>query len=96
MAVQALYFSDRDGKEKAMADPSNLLFTTKKQADERDKMLELSDELRVFLEANVDGLNEELAEKCALVLAEQRDLLQKALKKPSLLNQSESDEKVEA
>lgn len=90
MAVQALYFSDRDGKEKAMADPSNLLFTSKKEADERDKMLELSDELRVFLESKVEGLSEELAEKCALVMAEHRDLLQKALKKPSLLNLPES------
>lgn len=90
MAVQALYFSDRDGKEKAMADPSNLLFTSKKEADERDKMLELSDELRVFLESKVEGLSEELAEKCALVMAEHRDLLQKALKKPSLLNQTDS------
>lgn len=87
MGVQTLYFSDRDGKEKAMADPSNLLFTSKKAADERDKMLEFSDELRVFLERQVEGIDEQMAEQCALVLAQNRELLARALKKPELLNQ---------
>ena len=96
MGVQALYFSDRDGKEKAMANPSKLLFTSKKEADERDKMLELSDELRDFLQANVEGLPEDMAEKCALALASQKDLLQKALKKPSVLNAVEPDAEPEA
>jgi len=88
MGVQALYFSDRDGKEKAMADPNNLLFTSKKEADERDKMLEFSDELRVFLERRVEGIGEQMAEQCALVLAQERELLARALKKPELLNQT--------
>ncbi len=88
MGVQALYFSDRDGKEKAMADPNNLLFTSKKEADERDKMLEFSDELRVFLERRVEGIGEKMAEQCALVLAQDRELLARAVKKPELLNQA--------
>jgi dsDNA-binding SOS-regulon protein len=51
-------------------------------------MLELSDELRVFLERRVEGIGEQMAEQCALVLAQERELLARALKKPELLNQT--------
>lgn len=86
MGVNALYYSSRDGEERAMADPKNLLFASKKDADERDKMLELAEELREFLTHRVDGLSEDLADQCAVALAKERDLLAKALKKPSVLN----------
>lgn len=91
MGVQALYFSDRDGQEKAMANPSELLFASKKEADERDKMLELAEELREFLVRRVDGLSEDIADQCAVALAEERTLLAKALKKPSALNEPASN-----
>lgn len=95
MSVNALYYSSRDGEERAMADPTNLLFASKKEADERDKMLELAEELREFLTSRVEGLSEELADQCAVALAKERDLLGKALKKPSLLNATTTEQESE-
>lgn len=86
MAVQAVYFSDRDGLNMALKNPETMLFTSKADADARDKVLELAEEIQVYLARNVEGLSDELAEKCAMVIAEDKDLFQKALKKPDLLN----------
>ncbi|MBK1851855.1 MULTISPECIES: YebG family protein [unclassified Marinobacter] len=86
MAVQAVYFSDRDGLDMALKNPETMLFTSKADADARDKVLELAEEIQVYLARNVEGLSDELAEKCAMVIAEDKDLFQKALKKPDLLN----------
>ena len=88
MAVQALYFSERDGQEMALKNPQKMLFANKADADARDKMLELSEEIMVFLKGRVKDLSDEQAEQCALAIAEERDLFGKALKKPSLLNQA--------
>lgn len=87
MAVQALYFSERDGQDMALKNPEKMLFANKADADARDKMLELSEEIMVFLKGKVKDLSDEQAEQCALAIAEERDLFGKALKKPSLLNQ---------
>ncbi|TGN39306.1 YebG family protein [Marinobacter confluentis] len=87
MAVKALYFSERDGQDMALKNPEKMLFANKADADARDKMLELSEEILMFLKSKVDGLSEEHAEQCALAIAEERDLFLRALKKPSLLNQ---------
>src|SRR5690554_4791935 len=86
MAVQAVYFSDRDGLDMALKNPETMFFTSKADADARDKVLELAEEIQVYLARNVEGLSDELAEKCAMVIAEDKDLFQKALKKPDLLN----------
>ncbi|MBU2874258.1 YebG family protein [Marinobacter salexigens] len=86
MAVQAVYFSDRDGLDMALKHPETMLFTSKADADARDKVLELAEEIQVYLARKVEGLSDELAEKCAMVIAEDKDLFQKALKKPDLLN----------
>ncbi|WP_203143359.1 YebG family protein [Marinobacter mangrovi] len=91
MAVQALYFSERDGQEMALKNPDKMLFTNKADADARDRMLELSEEIMVFLQSRVEGLSDDLAEQCALSIAQKKDLFQKALKKPSLLNASRED-----
>lgn len=91
MAVQAVYFSDKDGLDMALKHPETLLFSNKADADARDKVLELSEEIREFLTRKVEGLDEETADRCALAIAESKDLFQKALKKPSLLNAAESD-----
>lgn len=91
MAVKALYFSERDGQDMALKHPETMLFTTKADADARDKMLELSEEIMVFLQKRVEGLSDELAERCALTIAEEKDLFQRALKKPELLNQTTDD-----
>ena len=49
MAVQAVYFSDRDGLDMALKNPETMLFTSKAEADARDKVLELAEEIQVFL-----------------------------------------------
>ena len=49
-------------------------------------MLELAEEIQVFLGRKVEGLGDDLAERCAMAIAEDKDLFQKALKKPELLN----------
>lgn len=86
MAVQAVYFSDRDGLDMALKHPDTMLFTSKAEADARDKVLELAEEIQVFLSRKVEGLGDDQAELCAMAIAEERDLFQKALKKPELLN----------
>ena len=88
MAVQALYYSDKDGLEMALKHADTLLFSSKADADARDKVLELAEEITQYLNTKVAGLSEELAEKVALVIAEDKDLFAKALKKPSLLNET--------
>lgn len=86
MAVQAVYFSDRDGLDMALKHPETMLFTSKADADARDKILELAEEIQVFLARKVEGLGDDMAEKCAMAIAEDKDLFQKALKKPDVLN----------
>ncbi|MGO1462239.1 MAG: YebG family protein [Oleiphilaceae bacterium] len=86
MAVQAVYFSDRDGLDMALKHPETMLFTSKADADARDKILELAEEIQIFLARKVEGLGDDMAEKCAMAIAEDKDLFQKALKKPELLN----------
>ncbi len=87
MAVQALYYSERDGLEMALKHPDTMLFSSKAEADARDKVLELAEEITQFLQARVEGMDEAMAEKAALAIAEEKDLFGKALKKPSLLNE---------
>jgi dsDNA-binding SOS-regulon protein len=95
MAVQALYFSERDGQDMALKNPERMLFANKADADARDKMLELSEEILVFLKGRVKDLSDEQAEQCALAIAEERDLFLRALKKPSLLNEAVADSQSE-
>ena len=85
MSVQALFYSDRDGLEKAMEE--NRVYSTKAEADARDKLLELADEMRDFLVRNCNGLDEDTADKVSMVIAENRDLMKKAISKPSLLSE---------
>jgi len=88
MAVQQLYYTAKDGLEGALQNPATRLLAHKKEADARDRMLELAEEIQVFLEKRVDGLSDELAEQVSVVIAENSALFQKALKKPSVLNES--------
>lgn len=88
MAVKALYYSERDGLDMALKHPDKMLFASKAEADARDKVLELSMEIMLYLQKKVDGLSEAHAEQCALAIAEDKELFQKAFRKPSLLNDS--------
>ena len=90
MAVKAIYYSERDGLEMALKNPDTMIFASKTDADARDKQLELAEELREFLVTRVEGLQEQLADQVAMTIAEHKDLIAKSLKKPSLLNQTES------
>ncbi|MBE0485639.1 YebG family protein [Marinobacter sp.] len=90
MAVQSLFYSDRDGLEMALKTPDSMLFTTKADADARDKMLELSENIQLWLEKKIPTMPEEFTEQCALLIAENKDLFQRALKKPELLSDTET------
>ncbi|MBY6033325.1 YebG family protein [Marinobacter daepoensis] len=92
MGVKALYYSERDGLDMALKNPDKMLFSSKADADARDKILELSEEITTFLQRKVSGLSEELAEQCALAIAEEKELFTRALKKPELLNETEDTE----
>ena len=52
MAVQALYYSERDGLEMALKHPDTMLFSSKAEADARDKVLELAEEITALSPAN--------------------------------------------
>lgn len=78
MAVTTLYMSDRD--------PEKRTFTDKKEADALDKKLEFAENLRVFLETRIVGLDEEKAEEIGLLIADYKDEMIVALKgKPEVL-----------
>ncbi len=89
MAVVTLYMSDRD---------SNQTFTDKKLADNYDKMLELAENVSLWIEKSIDGLSEEQVESIGMLIAENKEVLAKAIKgKPEILlqeEQIEADEKV--
>lgn len=91
MAVNQLFYSDKDGLDMAVKHPDTLLFKSKAEADARDKMLELAENIRVFLMARVEGLSEELADECSVAIAQNKALFQKALKKPDVLVEAVAD-----
>ena len=84
MAVVTLYMSDRDQSK---------TFTDKKEADNYDKMLELAENVSLWMEKEIPGLNEEQVESIGILLAENKETLLKALKgKPELLLQDSDSE----
>ncbi|MGY3900923.1 YebG family protein [Aeromonas lusitana] len=73
MAVEIKYVVVRGGVEK-------MTFTSKKEADAYDKLLDTADELMTLLAGAPVELTAEQQESLAFYLAEQRDLLQNVLK----------------
>lgn len=71
MAVVTLFMSDRD---------TSKTFTSKKEADAYDKMLELAEGLSGFIEQNIEGLDEQQIEDLGLLLARNKDKLSAAIK----------------
>ncbi|MFQ3171622.1 MAG: dsDNA-binding SOS-regulon protein [Oleispira sp.] len=71
MAVVTLFMSDRDISK---------TFTSKKEADEYDKLLELAEAVSHFMEQNIAGLSEQQVEEIGLVFARNKDLLAQAIK----------------
>mgnify|MGYP005998517657 CR=1 FL=1 len=86
MAVVTLFMSDRD---------TSRTFTSKKEADEYDKMLELAEAVSFFVEQNIEGLDETQIENIGLLFARQKEQLAQALKGKTdvLFTPQESDEK---
>lgn len=67
MSVEVRYHVIRDGKEVAM-------YTTKKEADEHDKMLNIAENLAEFIEeAEAIQLDENVLEELTIYLAKHRD-----------------------
>jgi len=84
MAVVTLFMSDRD---------TNKTFTSKKDADAYDKMLELAEAISGFVETNIEGLNDTQVEELGLLLARNKDQLSSAIKgkTEALFEQAETD-----
>ncbi|NTS78341.1 YebG family protein [Catenovulum sp. SM1970] len=70
MGVRALWQCDRDGK----------MFTSKKEADLYDKMLELAELVSDVIGSNVEGLNEGQLENIGRLVAENKEQFTNAFK----------------
>ncbi|MDT7450663.1 DNA damage-inducible protein YebG [Citrobacter koseri] len=73
MAVEVKYVVIREGEEK-------MSFTSKKDADAYDKMLDTADLLDIWLEQSPVAMEDEQREALSLWLAEQKDVLSTILK----------------
>ncbi len=74
MAVVTLFMSDRDPQK---------TFTDKKSADNYDKILELAENVSVWMENSIEGLSDQQTEAIGMLIAENKDLLAKAIKSKS-------------
>jgi uncharacterized protein len=84
MAVVTLYMSDRDQSK---------TFSDKKEADNYDKMLELAENVSIWMEKEIEGLSEAQTESIGMLIAQNKDNLFKALKgKPEVLLEPEGAE----
>ena len=73
MAITTQYVVSHKGVEK-------LVTTDKKAADQYDKMLDVADNLVVYIEAKGIKLDEAVAEELSIMLAKNKDNLTKLLK----------------
>ena len=73
MAITTQYVVSHKGVEK-------LVTTDKKAADQYDKMLDVADNLAVYIEAKGIKLDEAVAEALTIMLAKNKDNLTKLLK----------------
>lgn len=73
MAVIVKYVVERDGVEK-------MTFTSKKEADAYDKMLDMADQIALFLKYADAGLNENQAENLGFFIANNRTCINELLK----------------
>ncbi|MAL98503.1 YebG family protein [Hydrocarboniclastica marina] len=79
MAVKACYMSDRD---------ESRLFTSKKDADAYDRMLELAENISAIMEHRFPALGEKVSEEIGLFIAGEQDLFAKAIKgRPDVLGE---------
>ncbi len=83
MAVIIKYIVERKGVEK-------MTFTSKKEADAYDKMLDCGDQLAEFLSASPVNLDEDQLEELGLYLANNKEIVQKLFKGSSYASTAES------
>ncbi|MGY5453475.1 YebG family protein [Agarivorans sp. MS3-6] len=86
MAVIIKYVVERNGVEK-------MTFSSKKEADSYDKMLDVADQLSLLIKHAEPKISEQLAENLGFYLSSQRNALQHILKgqefDPSLIEKEE-------
>lgn len=73
MAVITQYVVQHKGVDK-------LVTTNKKEADQYDKMLEVADNLTVYIQAKGIELDESVAEELSILLAKNKDAFSKLFK----------------
>ncbi|WP_221073761.1 YebG family protein [Agarivorans aestuarii] len=73
MAVIIKYVVERNGVEK-------MTFSSKKEADNYDKMLDVADQLTLMIKHAEPKMNEQQAENLGFYLSSQRNALQQVLK----------------
>lgn len=90
MAVIVKYVVERNGVEK-------MTFTSKKEADAYDKMLEIADQMALFLQQGNVGLTDEQAESLGFFIANNKTCINSLLKgqpfDQQLLTDKDSDDK---
>lgn len=84
MAVEIKYIVVREGQEK-------MAFTSKKEADAYDKMLDLAEVLTDWLQGSEIAIEEEKREALALWMAENKEGLSGILKSGKLPSQPATD-----
>lgn len=84
MAVEIKYIVVREGQEK-------MAFTSKKDADAYDKMLDLADVLNEWLQYSTSAMEDDSRESLALWMAENKDTLSGILKNGKLPSLSDSE-----
>lgn len=87
MAVEIKYIVVREGQEK-------MAFTSKKDADAYDKMLDLAEVLTEWLQTSTPLIEDEKREELALWMAENKDNLTSILKNGKLPTPSDSESAV--
>jgi dsDNA-binding SOS-regulon protein len=73
MAVIVKYVVVRDGKE-------DMIFTTKKEADAYDKMLDIAEQLHDFIQASEIGIAADQLDDLTFFMAQHRDQIGRILK----------------
>ena len=87
MAITTQYVVSHKGVEK-------LVTTDKKEVDQYDKMLDVADNLAVYIQAKGIKLSDDIAEDLSIMLAKNKDNLAKLLKgttADSILSQEGAD-----
>ncbi|MCP3428452.1 YebG family protein [Opacimonas viscosa] len=84
MAVITQYVVQHKGVDK-------LVTTDKKEADQYDKMLSIADNLAMYIEAKGITLDDNVAEELSILIAKQKDSVQKIFRGTSAENLLEEE-----